>query len=63
MCIRIYIFCFEKKQKKHTYKQKAKETKENRKMKETKEEKDDIVWEFALCTLTYVISQQRESAC
>ena len=43
MCIRIYIFCFEKKQKKHTYKQKAKETKENRKMKETKEEKDDIV--------------------
>ena len=36
MCIRIYILCF--KQKRHTQKQKAKETKENRKTKETKEE-------------------------
>ena len=37
MCIRIYIFLF---QRKKTHKQKAKETKENRNTKETKEEKD-----------------------
>ena len=41
MCIRyIFFVSKEKTNKKHTYKQKAKETKENRKMKETKEEKE-----------------------
>ena len=41
-CVSEYIFFVskEKTNKKHTYKQKAKETKENRQMKETKEEKE-----------------------
>ena len=40
MCIRMYIFCLKQK-KKHTNKNKAKETKENRKTKETKRRKGE----------------------
>ena len=52
MCIRIYIFNLKKTKPKIARRQKAKETKESKKRSvENLTEYNDIVCEFALCTI------------
>ena len=57
MCIRIYIFNLNKKQKKKT-RQKGKETKEEKTISvENLTEYDDTVCKFALCTFNLLDSR------